>query len=125
MRSSSFLCLQKGKCQSRNFENRLVAECFRLFALHMFLAWPLLHKRDFFDRSLHFIILLRLSDKVKKLLEVMSYEPMSAKEIMQLLGLTRRQTFRNAYLRPAMAQGLVEMTEPNNPNSRNQKYYKK
>ncbi|MDE6276146.1 MAG: Fic family protein [Clostridia bacterium] len=68
---------------------------------------------------------IKLSDKVKRLLEVMSYEPMSAKEIMGKLGLTRGQTFRDAYLRPAMEQGLVEMTQPNNPNSRNQKYFKK
>ena len=67
----------------------------------------------------------KLSDKVKKLLDVMSYEPMSAKEIMGLLGVTRGQTFREAYLKPAIQQGMVEMTEPNNPKSRNQKYYKK
>lgn len=68
---------------------------------------------------------IKLSDKVKRLLEVISYEPMSAKEIMQLLGVTRGQTFREGYLKPAIQQGLVEMTEPNNPNTRNQKYYKK
>lgn len=67
----------------------------------------------------------RLPEKVSNLLGVMSYEPMSAKEIMELLGLTRGQTFRDSYLKPAIERGLVAMTEPNKPNSRNQKYYKK
>lgn len=67
----------------------------------------------------------KLPEKVSDLLGVMSYEPMSAKEIMELLGLTRGQTFRDSYLKPAIERGLVVMTEPNKPNSRNQKYYKK
>lgn len=67
----------------------------------------------------------RLPEKISKLLSVMAYEPMSAKEIMELLGLTRGQTFRESYLKPAIEKGLVAMTEPNKPNSRNQKYYKR
>lgn len=67
----------------------------------------------------------RLPEKISKLLSVMTYEPMSAKEIMELLGLTRGQTFRESYLKPAIEKGLVAMTEPNKPNSRNQKYYKR
>lgn len=67
----------------------------------------------------------RLPEKISDLLGIMSYEPMSAKEIMALLGLTRGQTLRESYLKPAIERGLVAMTEPNKPNSRNQKYYKK
>lgn len=67
----------------------------------------------------------RLPEKISDLLGVMSYEPMSAKEIMALLGLTRGQTLRESYLKPAIERGLVAMTEPSKPNSRNQKYYKK
>lgn len=67
----------------------------------------------------------RLPEKVNMLLGVMSYEPMSAKEIMALLQITRGQTFRESYLKPAMEKGLVAMTDPEHPNSRNQKYYKK
>lgn len=65
-----------------------------------------------------------LPEKVSILLGVMTDEPMSAKEIMSLLGITRGQTFRDSYLKPAMKKGLVAMTEPKKPNSRNQKYYK-
>lgn len=67
----------------------------------------------------------RLPEKVAMLLGVMSYEPMSAREIMEALGITRGQSFREYYLKPAMQRGLVAMTDPEHPNSRNQKYYKK
>lgn len=67
----------------------------------------------------------RLPEKISDLLGVMSYEPISAKEIMARLGLTRGQTLRESYLKPAIERGLVAMTEPSKPNSRNQKYYKK
>ena len=43
---------------------------------------------------------------------------------MEKLGLSHRPTFRKNYLLPAMKQGLVEMTIPDKPNSRNQKYRK-
>lgn len=66
----------------------------------------------------------KLPEKVEILLGVLTYEPMSAKQIMNLLGITRGQTFRESYLNPSMEKGLVAMTEPKNPNSRNQKYYK-
>nr|MBF0223241.1 cell filamentation protein Fic [Desulfobulbaceae bacterium] len=33
-----------------------------------------------------------------------------------------RKSFRESYLQPAMAQGLVEMTLPDKPKSRLQKY---
>lgn len=66
-----------------------------------------------------------LPENVKKLMQVISYEPKSAKELMAELGLTRGQTLRDGYLKPAMEKGLIAMTEPEHPNSRNQKYYKK
>ncbi len=66
-----------------------------------------------------------LPENLKKLMQVISYEPKSAKELMALLGLTRGQTLRDGYLKPAMQKGLIAMTEPEKPNSRNQKYYKK
>lgn len=66
-----------------------------------------------------------LPEKIERLMSVISYEPKSAKELMRLLGVTRGQTFRDGYLKPAIEKGLVSMTEPDSPNSRNQKYYKK
>ena len=41
---------------------------------------------------------------------------------MTELGLAHRPTFRKNYLHPALAAGLIEMTQPDIPRARNQKY---
>ncbi len=64
-----------------------------------------------------------LTDYVARLLSVMEYGiPYSTKELMALLGLKSRESFRQHYLQPALALGFIEMTVPDKPNSRNQKY---
>ena len=67
----------------------------------------------------------KLSPSVQKLLDAMGNEELSAAEIMDRLGLSHRPTFRTNYLNPALDQGLIEMTIPDKPSSRNQKYRKK
>ncbi|MDD6449428.1 MAG: Fic family protein [Lachnospiraceae bacterium] len=67
----------------------------------------------------------RLSPSVQKLLDALGDEELSAVEIMDRLGLSHRPTFRTNYLNPALDQGLIEMTIPDKPSSRNQKYRKK
>jgi hypothetical protein len=47
---------------------------------------------------------------------------MSTSELMEKLKLTHRPTFRKNYLHPALSAGLIERTEPDNPNSPMQKY---
>jgi hypothetical protein len=47
---------------------------------------------------------------------------MSREEIQSALGLQDRKSFREIYLNPALAGGWAEMTIPNKPNSRFQKY---
>lgn len=78
-----------------------------------------------YDAIMQIDVREKLPEKVKELLDIMTDEPVSAKELLSKLGLTRPQTFRKNYLNPAMELGKVAMTEPNSPNSRNQKYYKK
>ena len=66
-----------------------------------------------------------ISEQVNKLLEIMEFEiPLSANEIMTRLGIKSKETLRASYLNPALKNGLVKMTIPNKPNSKNQKYYK-
>ena len=47
---------------------------------------------------------------------------MKRTEIQNLLGLKHEDHFREAYLTPALAAGLVEMTIQSKPTSRLQKY---
>jgi len=65
------------------------------------------------------------TDQVKRLLDVIGTSTLSAAELMSLLDLRHRPTFRQNYLRPALEAGLIEMTLPDAPNSRNQRYRRK
>ena len=66
-----------------------------------------------------------LSSYVLKMLDVMEFDiPYSANEIMSKLGLKSKETFRKNYMNPALKQGLVKMTIPDKPNSKNQRYIK-
>lgn len=65
------------------------------------------------------------SDQVRTLLSCMGNDELSAMQLMERLGLSHRPTFRKNYLRPALDAGLIEMTIPDKPNSRNQKYRRK
>lgn len=66
------------------------------------------------------------SEYVKRMLSVMEYDvPYTALSIMDALGLKSRETFRKNYMNPAIELGFVQMTIPNKPNSRNQRYVKK
>ena len=50
--------------------------------------------------------------------------PRSKREMMDYLGLTDSKNFRERYLVPLLEAGKIEMTIPDKPNSRNQKYKK-
>lgn len=66
-----------------------------------------------------------ISGYVTKLLDVMDYNiPMTAFEIMEKLKLKSKDSFRKNYLNPALNNGLIKMTQPNKPTSKNQRYYK-
>ena len=63
---------------------------------------------------------------VSRLLGVMEYDTeYTASALLERLGLKSKETLRHNYLDPAMEAGLVEMTIPGKPTSRNQRYRKK
>jgi len=66
----------------------------------------------------------QVSDQVKRLLNTLGTKTLSAAELMEHLGLKHRPTFRKNYLHPTLESGLIEMTLPQTPNARNQKYRK-
>ena len=58
---------------------------------------------------------------VERLIAVVQAE-MSRAEIMDALGLADRRHFATAYLQPGIDAGLLEMTLPDSPRSRAQRY---
>ena len=67
----------------------------------------------------------QLSEYIKRLLEVMEYDiPYTSNVLMDKLGLKSKEGFRRNYLRPAVDMRLIQMTIPDKPNSRNQRYVK-
>ncbi len=65
------------------------------------------------------------SEYVKRMLALMEYDiPYTSNEIMAGLGLKSKETLRKNYINPAIELGLIRMTLPDKPNSRNQRYVK-
>jgi Fic family protein len=62
-----------------------------------------------------------VAPQVGQLLQVMK-DAMSREELQDILRLQDRKSFRERYLRPALADGLIEMTVPEKPNSHLQRY---
>ena len=47
---------------------------------------------------------------------------MSSGDLRESLEISHRATFRKNYLHPVLEEGLIEMTLPDKPKSRHQKY---
>lgn len=67
-----------------------------------------------------------ISEYVKRLLDVMEYDtPYTLTVLMDLLGLKSKETIRRHYIHPALKLNLIQMTLPDKPQSRNQRYIKR
>ena len=65
------------------------------------------------------------SEYVKKMLDLIEYDvPYTSNDIMDRLGLKSKETLRKNYINPAIELGLIRMTIPDKPNSKNQRYVK-
>jgi Fic family protein len=62
------------------------------------------------------------TDQVARLLAVLDDHEMTARQLMAALGIRHRPTFRTNYLLPAIKLKLVELTVPDKPNSKLQRY---
>ncbi|OCR23980.1 Fic family protein [Pseudomonas syringae] len=66
----------------------------------------------------------QVTDQVRRLLDALRIgQALGAAELIEHLGLTHRQSFRNSYLNPALVAGLIQMTKPASPRSPAQAYY--
>ncbi|APC96543.1 Fic family protein [Francisella frigiditurris] len=64
----------------------------------------------------------QVSPQVKKLIEVLKDKELTRQELQNKLKLKDRKSFVERYLKPALEQKLIEMTIPEKPNSKSQKY---
>ena len=62
------------------------------------------------------------NDRVAEVLSKMDGEFVSASELMKRMGLGNRSNFLKNYLRPAIACGFVEMSDPEHPHAHDQRY---
>jgi len=92
---------------------------FIIFMLNAFLKTINVLAKDSSDYLNH------INERARKLMTVMKDYPMSALEIMELLNLKSKESFRQNYLQPALEAGFICMEIPEKPTSRNQRYYKK
>ncbi len=67
----------------------------------------------------------RINPYIRLFLDKLGNDELSAGEIMKRMGLKNRPAFRKTYLQPALNSQLIEMTLPDKPNSKNQKYRKR
>lgn len=65
-----------------------------------------------------------LNIQINKLMQVMETYPQSAQQLMDRLKMKSRVSFRKNYLLPALEAGLIGMTIPEKPTSKNQMYFK-
>jgi ATP-dependent DNA helicase RecG len=63
-----------------------------------------------------------VAGEVARFLRALVAGPMTRTGSQKVLGLKGQANFRNRYLKPTLDAGLVEMTIPEKPNSRLQKY---
>ena len=63
-----------------------------------------------------------VSPQVLQLLKLLETSPLSPSELMTSLGLKHRHSFRTRYLHPALSAELIELTIPEKPSSRLQRY---
>lgn len=70
-------------------------------------------------------LLAEQDEYVKKLLAKMEYDvSYKARELQEKLGLKSTAGLKRNYIEPALRQGLIAMTLPDKPTSRNQRYYR-
>lgn len=64
-----------------------------------------------------------INSRISRMLELMDPDrTYSSSELMRMLDLSSQPSFHRDYLRPSLDQGLLSMTEPDNPKSPNQRY---
>lgn len=67
-------------------------------------------------------VTVQVTEQVKRLLAAFGTEALPVRDLMAALALRHRPAFLASYLQPALAAGLIEMTQPDSPRSPTQRY---
>jgi len=76
------------------------------------------------DRVKHTGVLYKALDGTQKNIIQFCSIPRSAREILEHIGYSYHPTHITKFIKPLLKLGFIEMTEPDKPNSKNQKYRK-
>ena len=79
------------------------------------------HQRAVSSKQVTAQVTGQVTGQVEQLLVVCKGE-LSRTQLQEALGLTHRDHFTSAYLKPSLAAGLIEMTIPDKPRSSKQRY---
>ena len=79
---------------------------------------------DIDDRVHHAGVSYKALDGNQKNIIQFCSVPRSAREILEHIGYSYHPTHISKYIKPLLELGFIEMTEPDKPNSKNQKYRK-
>ena len=104
-----------------------IAECHKNANSNLFIEFMLKMIDETLDEAIStsHLPITNETININKLLDVMETgKPMTANGIMEKLGIKSKETLRKQYLDPAIKQGLVNLTIPDKPTSKNQMYYK-
>ena len=104
-----------------------IAECHKNANSNVFIEFMLKMIDETLDEAIStsYLPLSNETININKLLSIMeANKPMTANEIMEKLSIKSKETLRGQYLNPAIKQGLVNLTIPDKPTSKNQMYYK-
>ena len=78
--------------------------------------------RALLDAAREVIATDQVTDQVALLLNAIETGELGSQNLMKVLGLSHRPTFRNNYLNPAIENGWIERTQPGSPRSPTQRY---
>jgi ATP-dependent DNA helicase RecG len=77
--------------------------------------------RNALEKAITMEVAIDVPMEVKRVIYIMSGD-MKRKEMQNALSLKNDDHFRLAYLLPALAEGVIEMTQPDSPKSPTQRY---
>ena len=113
----------KGKIRPFCWDQKQITTCSHLVIILAAIEDNLTGSEDLFSQVSPQVT-PQVTPQVELLLKVLedSAQPLNREELQALLGLKDRKSFRERYLKPALDANLIEMTIPDKPNSRLQKY---